>query len=110
MDSAGKCKGGTLSKIILFLNKSMQLKGLHPSYSAFHSTARRALQALGQTAAPCGQEEATNFSRTRRGVSHARATRIPREGKIPLGLLRISEGWAGGREGTRWGDTTRPFH
>lgn len=94
----------------LFLNKSMKLKCLHPSSSAFHSTAQRALQALGQSAACCGQEEATNFASTRHGVNHPRTTRIPREGKIPLGLLQISEGWAGGREGTPWGDTIKPFH
>lgn len=83
---------------------------LHPSSSAFHSTARGALQALGQSAIFCGQEEATNFARTEHGANLMKAARIPREGKIPLGLLQISEGRTGDRKRISWGDVIRPFH
>lgn len=71
---------------------------LHPSSSAFHSTAQGTLQALGQSAICCGQEEATHFARTKHGASLMKATRIPREGNIPLDLLWISEVQTGDRK------------
>lgn len=71
---------------------------LHPSSSAFHSTAQGALQALGKSAICCGQEEATNFARTEHDANLMKATRIPREGSIPLDPLWISEGQSGDRK------------
>lgn len=71
---------------------------LHPSSNAFHSTVQGALQALSHSAICCSQEEATDFARTKHSASLMKATRIPREGNVPLSLLWISGGWTGDRK------------
>lgn len=84
---------------------------LHPSSSAFYSTAWGALQALGQNYICCGQEEATSFARTEHGANLMKATRIPRERNIPLGLLCDFGGldwWQ--EEDIIGGHNIKPFH